>query len=471
MTLSKTDFADYLTCPKTFWLRRERPDAVAWAAPSAMQRTQMLVGQSVERESAPFMQANFGERLSRQTTFVAGELLARADYVKENADGSLDIFEVKASTKLKDNDGNDHIVDAAFQYLTATRSSRQVATIHIVHLDGGYTRSGVIDHLRLFRSTDVTGKVLERLVTLEPEIDAAVALLAQEEIDLDGCECRFRGANSRCEGFAVLNPGIAEESAHYLPGIRRQRLVNWGPSFDLRTIDPSDLSDRHQIIQRALLQGTPVIDVAALREFCDALSYPIYFYDYETTGPAIPPADGYRPYQAIPVQFSVHRLDADGATVHSEFLADGYGEELELIDRLEAAIGPDGSAMAWHMSFEKGCNARLAALHPSKAEFLTRLSDRTADLEVPFQRHYVDWGFRGSSSIKKVLPVLAPDLQYDQSQVHDGTGAVEAWTRMIDLEAGPEKNDLRRQLLEYCHLDTLAMVRIFAVLKAIVSGN
>jgi len=469
--LSKTEFASYQACPKTFWLRRRRPEVIDWPPLGAMQRTQMAEGQYVEKESQPFVEATFGADLARQLTFETDTLIARADFVRMNSDGSIDIFEVKASTKLKDSDGNDHIVDAAFQLLTARRAGRTVSSIHIVHLDGEYARAGDLDAMRLFKAVDVTAPALERLVELEAEIDAAAAMLAQDEIDLDGCDCRFRGANSRCDAFAYLNPNVADESAHYLPGIRTNRLQNWGPAFDLRDIAPDQLTERHQLVQQALLTGAPIIDLPAIEAFLGAVRYPVYFYDYETTGPALPPADGYRPYQAVPVQFSLHRLDEDALLHHAEWLSDGHGQQAQLIDQLEAAIGPAGSAMAWHKSFELGCNARLGQLHPAKAAFLANLSERTIDLETPFQKAYVDWGFRGSSSIKKVLPVLVPDLRYNQDEVHDGTGAVEAWSKMIGLGEGSERDELRRQLLDYCRLDTMAMVQIFGVIQRIAGGG
>lgn len=471
MKLSKTKFASYITCSKSFWLRHRRPEMIRWAPPSAMQRTQMLEGQNVERASHPYLEATFGSGLAWQTTFETDTLIARADFVRTNSDGSIDIFEVKASTKLKDSDGKDHIVDAAFQWLTASRAGKKVSSIHIVHLDGEYARAGEIDTMRLFKSVDVTDLVLERLKELEAEIDAAAAMLAEDEIDLNGCDCQFRGANSRCEAFAYLNPKVVADSAHYLPGIRKNRLQNWGPAFDLRDIATDELTERHKLVQRALVTGRPVVDLAALEAFLGGVSYPIYFYDYETTGPAIPPAEGYRPYQAIPVQFSVHRLEEDGSLHHAEWLSDAHGQESELVNQLNAAIGPAGSTMAWHKSFELGCNTRLAHLHPAKAEFLSGLSERTIDLEIPFQKDYIDWGFRGSSSIKKVLPVMSPELQYRDDEVHDGTGAVEAWTQMIGLEAGCERSELRRQLLEYCKLDTLAMVRIFNVIQKLVTAG
>jgi hypothetical protein len=56
-------------------------------------------------------------------------------------------------------------------------------------------------------------------------------------------------------------------------------------------------------------------------------------------------------------------------------------------------------------------------------------------------------------------------LSYPTSEVHDGTGAVEAWNRMIEMNDVGERDDLRRQLLAYCRLDSLAMVQIHSCLE------
>ena len=48
-----------------------------------------------------------------------------------------------------------------------------------------------------------------------------------------------------------------------------------------------------------------------------------------------------------------------------------------------------------------------------------------------------------------------------------GTDAMEAWQRLTILPAGRAKDDLRKSMLEYCKLDTWAMVRIFGVMESI----
>lgn len=102
----------------------------------------------------------------------------------------------------------------------------------------------------------------------------------------------------------------------------------------------------------------------------------------------------------------------------------------------------------------------MADLHPKRAAFLNSLVDRTLDLEDLFKDAYVDIAFGGSTS-KKILPVLAPDLTYEGMEVASGTDAMESSARFINMKDGVEKDGLRGAMLEYCKLDTYAMVRIF----------
>ena len=74
---------------------------------------------------------------------------------------------------------------------------------------------------------------------------------------------------------------------------------------------------------------------------------------------------------------------------------------------------------------------------------------------------------KGSWSIKKVLPTIAPDLSYeDIGQVQDGGMAQLAYLELIDSNTMlGRKMRIKRNLLEYCKLDTLAMVRLAKFLQ------
>lgn len=91
------------------------------------------------------------------------------------------------------------------------------------------------------------------------------------------------------------------------------------------------------------------------------------------------------------------------------------------------------------------------------------INDRVVDLIIPFkQKWYDDPRFEGSASIKKVLPVLCPELSYKTLGIQEGGSAQRLWMEAIlDETRAGEKEKILADLLEYCGLDTLAMVEIY----------
>ena len=79
---------------------------------------------------------------------------------------------------------------------------------------------------------------------------------------------------------------------------------------------------------------------------------------------------------------------------------------------------------------------------------------------------FFDKDFYGSASVKKVMPVIAPELSYKELDVGDGLLTRRTWTQTV-LEERNE--DIRSQIMEnlskYCTMDTFAMVRILEELK------
>lgn len=236
--------------------------------------------------------------------------------------------------------------------------------------------------------------------------------------------------------------------------------------LSIHDLDDTDVTPSQLPVLAALKAGQPQIDRERLQRFVSGLQYPLYMYDYETAAGAVPMADGHGPHEQIPVQWSCHTVDEQGECDHSEFLANRHGQEAELVDALRDTIGDTGNLIVWNASFEKACNRRLARLLPQHADFLDDLNDRTIDLMDVFKANYVHPDFRGSVSIKRVLPVLCPELAYSETDVHDGTGAILAFTEMAECKDEGRRAELRRQLLAYCKLDTFAMVAIFRRLQA-----
>ena len=296
-------------------------------------------------------------------------------------------------------------------------------------------------------------------------------MLSQQEIDEGSCTCLTLTRSNHCDTFEYFNPDIPRPSIYNLPRISKSKLAGFiaDGRFDLDEIGLDEVTAKQALVLKSAQLREPLVDQAVLAGFFSKAEYPIHFLDYETYSSAIPLVDGGRPQAPIPFQYSLHvkRTPDDVELPHFGFLSEVAAMPVALIENMQEHIGATGSVVSWHASFENTQNKNMAEYYPGKADFLNGLIGRTLDIEVLFKDGYVDIAFGGSTSIKKVLPVLAPDLSYEGMDVANGTDAMEAWIRLITMSDGAEKDQLREAMLEYCKLDTYAMVRIFEEMERV----
>ena len=230
-------------------------------------------------------------------------------------------------------------------------------------------------------------------------------------------------------------------------------------------------SDKMMQVEHELHDLPPVIDKKAIKAFLGKLSYPLYFLDFESFQPAVPLYDNSSPYEQIVFQYSLHYITAAGGELkHKEYLAQpGEDPRRGVAEALCRDIPQNVCTLAYNMSFEKTRIKGLAELFPDLADHLMNIYDHIVDLMVPFQkRQYYCRAMQGSYSIKYVLPALFPDdpeLDYHNLEgVHNGTEASAAFEKMSEMEPA-ECQACRENLLKYCDLDTLAMVRVWEKLQ------
>jgi predicted RecB family nuclease len=175
----------------------------------------------------------------------------------------------------------------------------------------------------------------------------------------------------------------------------------------------------------------------------------------------------------VTTQFSVHVCDEHDHITHHEYLADPTRDcRRELTDKLLEALHGTESIVVYHASFERERLLDLAELFQDLTPQLLDVIERLFDLEAVIRRSYYHPGFRGSYSIKRVLPVLVPDLSYAGLPIGDGDTAVAKFARMAMGQYDAEETaEVRQQLLDYCELDTLAMVRMNQCLLEIAVLN
>ena len=453
------------------WLLRRKPELYQKGPFSDFMQKIVTEGYAIEESLKSYLSSQEDrDKYFYQTVFTTSEgLLARADCTRQNDDGTINIYEVKSSTSVQRGSPQNQIKDATFQKIAAEGAGFKVARVFIVHLNSRYTRDGEVNAGELLVFSDVTTEVDDLFSETLREIEAAILLLNSATIDETSCSCLELTKSNHCDAFDYFNPSIPKPSIYNLPRISKSKLCNFVADgrFALDDIGLDEVTEKQSHVLRSAHLKEPVVDHTIISKWFSKLEYPVYFLDYETYASATPIIDGARPHAPIPFQYSLHikRSPNDNKLEHVEYLAEEATLPISLIEHMQKNIGDVGSVVSWHASYENTQNRNMAVMYPAKSDFLQGLIDRTVDLEDLFKEGYVDIKFQGSTSIKKVLPVLAPDLDYAGMEVANGTDAMEAWQRLVSLPKGSQKNELRKSMLEYCKLDTLAMVRIFEIME------
>ena len=470
MQLTKTDFIQYLNCPESLWLFKNEPTSYPQGEFSKFMQKLVREGYEVERYVHGFFE-NAGDRdVSFQTEFKTEDgLYARLDAFENLSDGKAALYEIKSSTSVKTDTKHNHIKDACFQKICAERAGQVIDHVFLAHLNGDYVRDGEIDPGAMLIFADITEAVDEIAAETSAEIDAALEFLRADH-DMAGCSCAEKTRANHCDAFSVFNADVPTPSIYSLPRLRANRISELRSMGVVELQDvPEDysLSENQRLVVDSAKAGGPLVDKAAISNFLSDLTFPLYFFDYETFSSAVPLLDGTSPHMHFPAQYSLHTLDSNGSLDHKEYLEREARLPDRLVERMQEDIGPTGSIISWHKSFEETRNRELAKRYPEKADFLNNLNERMLDLEDVFKSDYVDARFDGSTSIKKVLPVVCPHLDYKELEVQDGASAMEAWQRMINAELD-EAEKIANDLLEYCERDTFAMVEIYRFLVGLI---
>jgi hypothetical protein len=486
--LSKSKYVRGLICLKALWLTIHAPEKQA--PPSAavsyrfekgievgllaqgefpggitVQTPSYLAAEAVE-ETASVLQT--APSALFEAAFFYDNILVRVDVLRRCAgrDGGLagtwDLIEVKSTTAVKP----EHLGDVAVQQYVLQGCGLRLGGAYLMHLDPDCRYP---DFSNLFRLADV-GAASEQELRAVPEtlerFKAALSRSEEPEVRIgpqcdDPYECPFK---------AYCWRQVPEVSIFNIPRLKAEQKVELISRDILKIEDlPPEypLSETQSKFVSLYCSGRSEIDAGAIGEWLGLLRFPLYFLDFETDSPAVPRYDGTHPFEKVPFQYSCHRLEADGSLSHQEYLHGGPDDPRPSLARsLAAAVGGWGNIVVYNAAFERGVLASLAAGQPEFEQVLKDMIGRIRDLLELFRLYYLDPAFRGSNSIKNVLPVLVPGMSYEDLEVRDGTEAQMAWNRMIFLEPCPERRRLQAALLSYCRQDSLAMVEIFKVLQA-----
>lgn len=381
------------------------------------------------------------------------------------------MVEVKSSTKLKPY----HLEDASIQAYIAAKSGIALSSIAVAHVDSAWTYQGDQNYQGLLTEVDVTEEATAKAPEVINWITEAQEVLASPEPPLVtmGKHCK---TPHEC-GFQHIcraEQPQAEFPVEWLAGrlhkdIQSQQRLN--PALDMRDVDNGLLNQDQQRIKDATISGRPYFDQSAAAAELEQYSFPLYFLDFETIQCAVPRWAGTKPYQQIPFQFSLHRLDSSSAWEHREFLdLSGNDPTRDFAEKLVEDCGSEGAIFVYNAGFESARIKELSERFEDLSSALLSLNERMVDLHPIAKRNFYHPSQHGSWSIKYLLPAICPDLEKAYQSlvgVQNGTMAMDAYMAGSALgDMDPAKAEIAKALKDYCKLDTWAMVRVWSALTA-----
>jgi hypothetical protein len=502
--ITKSAFKSFLQCPESFWFLWHQPGVLTHTELNDFEKMLAEQGKAVEARvynrfpetvrvrstgDAAVQETNRlihrGVQWIGQAAFATADFFAQADLIHVLDDGRIDIYEIKSSSGMQNVGQEDeqevpskekHIADLAFQYCVAKAAGYDVATLHLVEINKEYRLYGVVDIEALLVINNVTAQVLDQAYGMKQHMNTALEKL-ESKIAPTSCGCKYLPRKKQCPAFSYLHPQWMDYAVYDLAriGQSKARLISLVDAGYVLIRDiPADyaLLDGHRDQVHTWNTNEVILRTNEINAALSPLVYPLYFLDYETTSTAIPVYAGTKPYMQVPFQYSLHIIHEPGGDAqHVDYLhVDRDNPMFALSDSLRSHIGDEGTVMVWNKTFESKCNQNMASVVREHSTFLYGLNDRMYDLmEIFSKRHYVHRDFKGSHSIKKVLPVLVPGLTYKDLAIADGGTATTQWKRMVfEFMNDAEKQKIKEALLEYCKLDTLAMVQVYKAVHALV---
>lgn len=390
-----------------------------------------------------------------EAAFSWGGIGIKVDVFIRKDSGGVDLIEVKSGTKP-----DEYYEDVSVQIYVLRKLGIQARSFLMI-----LNKEATIKSKSLFQLIDCIDEVEKTLPTIKVRIEA----LRNSVLAGKSPEVPFTRACRECDYFVKCLPKLPEHHIFtlYRGGAKIDDLIEQD-IYSLKKL-PKDfkLADQQAVQVETIKSGKPWKSANLDKILKTSVKYPMFFLDFEAAADPIPEYDKQHPYDLLPFQWSCHlQVSPRAKPKHHEFLFDVAGDPRKAFaDSLLECLGDSGTIVVY-TGYEKRAIVALAKVLPSRREALLSLIPRLWDLCDVIQKHFYHPDFRGSFSIKKVLPVLVPSLSYDAMEISGGMAAVLAYYRLVSNQLSQEeRRALRASLVEYCKLDTFAMLAVYEALQ------
>ena len=485
--LSKSKLMAYRQCPKRLWLEIHSKEPITYSATAeASFKVGHSVGDIARRLYDPKNKGaliepqieGYQQAIDRTATllqsaqpifeagFSAGGALAFADVMLPFKKGGKRVWrmiEVKSSASVKDY----HLDDVAVQAFVARNAGAALESISLAHIDSEWVYPGNDNYDGLLVETDLSAEAFSRDSEVKTWIkEAQVVVKKTKEPAIGTGQHCSKPYPCRFIDYCSAQEIQAEYPAAWLPNVTAKKLTNFIENegiVDMSDIPDTLLSEQQLRVKTHTLSDTAFFDAKGAAKDLAAHKLPAYFMDFETVKFAVPIWKGTRPYRQIPFQFSVQKLSRTRKLTEQSFLdLSGKNPAKGFAESLIAACGDKGAIFVYNAGFETARIKELAAMFPRLSTSLLAINERVVDLLPIARARYYHPSQQGSWSIKAVLPAIS-DMSYEALEgVQGGLMAMDAYRNAISPEISQsEKLKIEQELIAYCGLDTLAMVKLW----------
>lgn len=389
-----------------------------------------------------------------EPVFEYNGFVAKADILHRTENNLWELIEVKSGNKWK----NKYISDTAYISLIATKTIPSISKATLYLLSKDFRLGNSIEEL--FNKVDCSFEVFTKAEDYSILLDTVKDILFAEKP-------KTKKLKMPCKNCTLFKHCTGEGIEYHIFDLPRLSQLVFEKLCENKIYEIKNLPEDIELTQMQKVVKDCVINdkiyvSPSLKAELEKIVFPCYYLDFESVMTIYPLYNNIAPHTQILTQYSIHKCDKiENITDHFEYIADHKQDcRKQISKKLIEILGTQGSIITYS-SAEKQIIDKLALLYPELSEQLRAITDRIVDFEQILRTNYYDKHFHGRTSIKKVLPVMIPQMNYNELEIGEGGVALSAFAYMaMGLYDDEKVKETKQNLLKYCEQDTLALVEM-----------
>ncbi len=380
--------------------------------------------------------------------------IAKTDILSRNQDNTWSMIDIKSGGKGK----KKYISDMAYEKLIASKTLPAITKTIMFLLSKdfrlGMSTDTLFSHVDCTEETTAKAEEFSKLLSCSKEI-------------LFACEPQEKKLKITCKNCALFENCTGKDIEYHIFDLPRLSQTIFDSLAERKIWQIKDIPSEtelkplQKIVKDCVLNNKIFVNPDLKKEL-NNIVFPVYYLDFEAVMTIYPLYKNVAPHSQVITQYSIHKCDSiDHIVEHFEYIADHKRDcRRTITENLINIFGNTGSIITYS-SFEKNIILKLGELYPELMDKLKLIADRIVDFEEILRNNYYDRRFHGRTSIKKVLPIMIPEMNYDSFKIGEGDIALSAFAYMaMGLYNEDKIKETKKNLLEYCKQDTLALVEM-----------